>query len=79
MMSENPLEDPLPITPGVDGHSSSVATKGSCDMTDALFSPDGMADKQTVPVTTEQTQLLFTTEVRLRTVCKITNMVTFCT
>lgn len=52
-------EEPLPVTPVT--HDRHVI-RSSCDVTDALFSPDEVADKRTVPVTTEQTQLLFTAD-----------------
>ena len=61
MTTGTPAEEPLPITPTV--HDPRVVARGSHDMTDALFSPDDMSDK-TLPVTTEHTQLLLTTDVR---------------
>ena len=55
-------EEALPVSRAAnDPH---VTARGSHDVTDALFSPEDVADKQTLPVMTEQTQLLFTADVR---------------
>ena len=60
-------EEALPVSRAAnDPH---VTARGSHDMTDALFSPEDVADKQTLPVMTEQTQLLFTADVRAMCVC----------
>ena len=63
MTTEAPMEETLPVTPA--SHDPREAARGSHDMTDALFSPDDMTDK-TLPVMTEHTQLLLTTDVRTK-------------
>ena len=57
MTAGTSMEEPLPVTPAAHDPA-----RGSHDVTDALFSLEGMTDK-TLPIATEHTQLLLTADV----------------
>ena len=64
MTTETAMEEPLPVTPAA--RDPRVAAGGSHDVTDGLFSPNDDVNDKTLPVMTEHTQLLLTTDVRAK-------------